>query len=69
MYSVEFTTEQWVWMSVKNGFKLHDPLLWAVALACHADWQAAQDLILSETVTVQIPDPTQQPSSHELTQS
>lgn len=43
--------------------------LWALALSLHTDWQAAQDLILSVTVTVQIPLPTQQPSSQAPTWS
>lgn len=38
------------------------PVRRALALARRADWQVVQDLILSETVTVQIPVPTQQPS-------
>lgn len=41
----------------------------ALALARHADWQAAQDLTLSEPDANQIPVPTQQPSSRELSWS
>lgn len=63
MFSVKCSTGQ------KDLHVLPLWAVWALALSRHADWQAAQDLILSETVTVQIPLPTQQPSSRELTWS